>query len=275
VLDFQHGLGKRGIRLVHGNYIAPGRKPLTVGRECPLGLVDFHVSRGEDSESVGQACLIGLVGRNHPRFRPSLPTFHRPPVDLVEVLQPIATIPCGVVQEGHHARFHVVHYVWKSPFTPLPRPWEVPCRNCGVQTTSGPKVVPVDVDGCGDTDRGRLAQDPDAPMVVLIGPGRRESVVAIVDHHAGHPLGSQFGSHIRAELVDSGNEGRIDVLFEGIDEGWEKDPGSVGPCLMDVVDNLGVPNVVGLPNRELGLQLSEGVPIPIVVMSGVRMVEPG
>ena len=44
---------------------------------------------------------------------------------------------------------------------------------------------------------------------------------------------------------------------------------------MDVVHDLGVPNIVGTQYSQLGLYLGEGVPIPVVVMASVLVVKPG
>jgi hypothetical protein len=62
-------------------------------------------------------------------------------------------------------------------------------------------------------------------------------------------LGCQLGCHVGSKLIDPRDERRIDVLLVGIDEGGKEDPGTVRAHLVNVVNDLGMPGVVGSLDR--------------------------
>ena len=100
-----------------------------------------------------------------------------------------------------------------------------------------------------------------------------KAVVDGVDDDPGLPLGRELGRHVRTELVHGRREARVHVGLDGVDVGWEEDPGARSAHLVDVVDDLGMPIVLG-PHGMLGLGLVEREPVPVVVVAHIELIQP-
>ena len=68
---------------------------------------------------------------------------------------------------------------------------------------------------------------------------------------------------------------RMDILRNRIGVGGHKRSGSGGSHLMLIHQNLGEPLMVGHMVDRSGLREIEHEPVPVVVMAGIRVVQPG
>jgi len=105
--------------------------------------------------------------------------------------------------------------------------------------------------------------------------GRGVSIIDRADHGARHVFLGKRGGHVGAELIDAGYDAGVDVGLPRIDVRRKEDAGLVSSHLVNVVDDLRMPGVVGFRHRELRLLLRERVPVTIVVVTHVELIEPG
>ena len=112
-------------------------------------------------------------------------------------------------------------------------------------------------------------------MIVLVGAGRRKTIVDGTGHDAGRARGSEFGGHRRTQHVHGRHDGRIDIVLDRIHIGRKEDTSATTTHLMDVVHDLWVPGVMSSEHGVLRLALRERVPVPVVVVPNVVVIEPG
>src|SRR5215510_7663346 len=108
---------------------------------------------------------------------------------------------------------------------------------------------------------------------MLISARRRPRVVNTVDYHPGFAFGDQLPRHRRAHEIHAGLEDRRDVRLPRINvRGQEKSRSGIA-LLMNVVDDLWMPNVVDFIDRKLRFDLSERIPIAVVIVTRVVVIK--
>src|SRR5690606_19758276 len=113
----------------------------------------------------------------------------------------------------------------------------------------------------GEACGGGFAKDADSAVVVGIGAGRGPCVVGGAGGQALKAFFAEIGCHPKAELGVAVNELFGHVGLDRVHIGREELACAVGALLMDVEDDLGVPDVVDLVDGELGLDLGKGIPV--------------
>ena len=85
--------------------------------------------------------------------------------------------------------------------------------------------------------------------------------------------GGQVNGHRCAEHVDLLSDERVNVGVDRIHPRRNEHPGSLRSHLVDVVDDLRMPDIVSLFNGQSGLDLRKRIPISIVIVARVLVVE--
>src|ERR1041384_438360 len=108
---------------------------------------------------------------------------------------------------------------------------------------------------------------------MLISSRRRPRIVHSVDNHAGFSFGRKLPGHRRTHEVHARLIDRCDIWLPRIDIRRQKEPRTKFALLMNVVDDLRMPDVLNLVDRQLSLDLRERIPVAIIVVPGVVMIE--
>ena len=108
---------------------------------------------------------------------------------------------------------------------------------------------------------------------MLIRARRRPGVVGRIDRDAGLPLPGELPRYFRAECVHAVDQQRIHIGLDGIEIRRQEQTRSPRLHLMDIVHDLRMPDVVERVDRQLRFNLGEGVPVAVVVMTGVMVIQ--
>ena len=110
-------------------------------------------------------------------------------------------------------------------------------------------------------------------MVVLIGAGGGEGIEDDIGRHARFAVRRQRLRHRGAEDVDLLREDRVHIRVVRVDEGRHEVARAVRHHLVQVVDDLRMPDVVDLLDRQAVLGLREHEPVAVVVVAGVGLID--
>ena len=138
-------------------------------------------------------------------------------------------------------------------------------------------LVRLDVDGAGDADRGRLAEDAEdvvEPGGVVAGADPPGRVGAAVDD-AAHAVFLQVVAHLGADEVDAAPDRGLDIRQRRVHEGRHEETRAVGALLVLVDVDLRQPVVVEDLGHGPRFGQVEHVPVAVVVVAGVMVIEPG
>src|SRR5215472_8201058 len=191
----------------------------------------------------------------------------------VKVSNPPIAITGSVPEQSEGPCLHIVDDVAELPLASGPYKRKVPGPGFWVNVYLPGQAVEWNIDGRRQASGCGFTQYPDASMVVLIGSSRSPGVVNTVDYDPGLSLGGDLPCHGAAHEVDAGLDPRGHVGFPGIQIRRQKEPGARLALLVDIVNDLRVPDVVSLVYGHLGLDLSKGIPIAVVVVTGVVVIE--
>jgi len=86
-------------------------------------------------------------------------------------------------------------------------------------------------------------------------------------------LRHQSPGHLEAKRVHPRNENRIDVRLDRIHVRRNEQPRFIGALLMDVVDDLRMPEIVQRVDGHLRLDLRERVPVAVVIVAHVFLIK--
>jgi hypothetical protein len=156
---------------------------------------------------------------------------------------------------------------------PRPRRREVPRALARIEAAgAGREFVERDVDRRGQARARGLGENADAAMVVLERARRGPGVEAGVDRDTGLPLAGQLPRDRGSERVRAVDQQRVDVRLDRVQVGREEEARTVALLLVDVHDDLRVPQVVERVDGQLRFNLRERVPIAVVVVARVVVV---
>ena len=193
-----------------------------------------------------------------------------------KVCEPDLAVACRILEQGVSGVGLIAHDVTQRPAAAGPRVGEVPRALARVEAARpGREVVERHVDRRGEVGARRLGQDAHAPVVVLVGAGRRPGVVDRVDRDPRLPLAGELPRHARPQGVHSVHQQRVHVRLDRIEVGRQEEARAVRVLLVNVVHDLGMPHVVQRVDHQLRLDLREGVPVPVVVVPRVVVVQLG
>ena len=186
-------------------------------------------------------------------------------------------MPCGHVKHGPGRDLFLLHDVPKPPPTAGP---EARDRRLGLVllpfTGSAAELVGVNVDRCRQLGAGGLREHPghvvkgSDPVPAEVAP---PGILGLVED-ARHPGLFQLVGHVAAEQTHLTPDQRVGVRAHGIAVGWHVEPGAIAPHVVVVDVGLRLPVPVHDFGGVLRLDEVEVIAIPVVVVPGVRVVEP-
>ena len=227
----------------------------------------------QDAEQRAERDRV-LASGNHVSIRPFPPAADRMRLDVEEVGEPALALACRVRQQRVGAFRLIRDDVAQRPATAAPGVREIP-RPLARIVAALARLQPIerDIDRRREVGAGRLRENAHPAVVMLVGAGRRPGVVGRVDRDPRLALTGELPGHRGPQGVDAVDQQRIDVGLDRIEIGRKKQPGAVRIHLVNVVHNLRVPDVVERIDGQLGFDLGERVPVPVVVVTGVVMVQ--
>src|SRR5262249_26485412 len=143
-------------------------------------------------------------------------------------------------------RLHVVDNVRQGPLSALPDKREVPASHLWVHSYLRSQTLEWNVSRCCDPARRRLAEYSNPGVVVLVGSRGSPRIVHAVDYDARLSLADQLPRHGRTHEIDARLNCRRHVWFPRLGVRRQEEPRACIALLVDVVDDLRMPDVLDL-----------------------------
>ena len=162
--------------------------------------------------------------------------------------------------------------VRERPLATRPRHRMAVAGNAGIKPPPDAQVFLRDGDRRGNAATRGLAEDAHAAVVVLIGAGRRVGIEDNPRSDACFAMGGEGLRHRGAEHVDLLREDRVYIRVIRVNKWRHEVAWAVGHHLVQVVDNMRVPDIVNLLHRQPVLYLRQHEPVAVVVVARVGLV---
>ncbi len=271
VLRLQHRRGEAAGRLADQDDVRAGRELDAICHDRLDCLLNLDRASAQHIQQLGGGDRVGLAGGDDECVRRA--GLDSVALDREEIAHPAVAPDGGGVERGPGGDRVVVDDVAQRPVAASPRQRVVPCRDFRIESPPLGQLGFGEHDRCRDSHAGRLRQDADPAVVVLVGARGGIGVEDDVGRHAGLAGRRQIGSHRLAHQRHLGAEDRVDIRVVGVDERRQHVACAIRHHLVLVEDDVWVPDVMDLLDCQPRLGLGKHEPVAVIIVTRIGMVE--